>query len=174
MNKHNTNTIAQRNADWLKGRSASAHGAPILIAEDSDSDIFFLLRAFAASRVTNPIFLVRNGAETMAYLEGKGKFANREAFPLPGIFLLDLRMPAPDGFEILRWRKTRPDLAKILIVAISNFDSTRSINMAYEAGASTFLSKPLNGEDVRSLVDSFEEYWELDYSTASLLVPKLE
>ena len=34
-----------------------------MIAEDSEADIFFLLRAFAASGVKNPVHVVRTGRE---------------------------------------------------------------------------------------------------------------
>ena len=37
--------------------------------------------------------VVWNGEEAINYLKGEGKYANREEYPLPDIFLLDLKMP---------------------------------------------------------------------------------
>ncbi|MDB6039230.1 MAG: response regulator with CheY-like receiver domain and winged-helix DNA-binding domain [Verrucomicrobiales bacterium] len=165
--------LERRNADWLAGRSSVASGHLVLIVDDSDSDIFFLLRAFASSGVKNPIQVVRNGAEAMDYLRGEGKFADREKFALPCIVILDLHMPHPNGIEILKWKKTRPEFRKVLFVALSNFDNTRSVSEAYEAGASTFLSKPLQAEDVRNLVHSFDEYWLRKSQSADTLLAEV-
>lgn len=159
VNDERSKSLTQRNADWLEKRELSSSGSPVLIADDSESDIFFLLRALATSRVRNPVHVVRSGSEAMAYLAGEGKFANRSRFPMPGIVFLDLKMPQPDGLDVLRWKQTRQDLPRMLWVALSNFDSTKTINEAYAAGATTFLAKPLDGEDVRHLIEAFDAYW---------------
>jgi CheY-like chemotaxis protein len=147
------------NESWLKQRAVSAACPTVLIAEDSEADVFFLLRAFATARLPNPVYVVRGGGEAIEYLSGVGKFQDREKYPLPAIVFLDLKMPKPDGFDVLRWKEARLSGARILWVAISNFDGVRTINEAYTAGATTFLAKPLDSMDVRNLVDAFEEYW---------------
>lgn len=155
-------TLTERNTAWLKQRVQDPECPAVLMADDSEADIFFLLRAFSASKVRNPIFVVRSGAEAMQYLAGEGKFANRDRFPLPKIVFLDLKMPSPDGLDVLRWKETQARLGRILWIALSNFDSTKTINEAYAAGATTFLSKPLDGDDIRHLIESFDDYWVLD------------
>lgn len=132
-----------------------------MIAEDSEADIFFLLRAFATSGVKNPVHVVRTGSEAMQYLAGEGKYSNRPKYPMPNIVLLDLKMPSPDGLDVLRWKAYRPELQKILWVALSNFDGIKTINEAYAAGATTFLTKPLDGKDVQHLIEGFNDYWQL-------------
>lgn len=161
MQNSRSQSLSERNTDWLSRRQADTSAAPVLIADDSEADIFFLLRAFAASKVKNPIFVVRSGAEAMQYLAGEAKFSNRHRFPMPRIVLLDLKMPAPDGLEVLRWKQEQGDLPKILWVALSNFDAIKTINEAYAAGATTFLTKPLDGDDIRHLIESFDEFWVL-------------
>lgn len=162
-------SLKDRNGQWLKNHhlDGRAKGQPILIAEDSEADIFFLLRALDQAGVLNPVFVVRDGNETLAYLQGTGRYADREAFPVPGIVLLDLKMPGIDGFEILRCRRREKHLHNTLMVALSSYDGIYSINLAYETGADTFLSKPLTTEDILNLITSFEDCWELLHSTAS-------
>ena len=133
--------------------------ALILVADDSEEDRFFLLRAFAKSGLRNPVHTVGSGAEALAYLSGEGRYADRKEFPLPKIVFLDLQMPPPNGFDVLRWKQGRGELPRILWVAMSSFNSVRTINECYNAGASTFLTKPLEAEDIRNLVEAFEEYW---------------
>jgi CheY-like chemotaxis protein len=165
--KERTNSLAQRNTDWLEGRLSAATGEAALIADDSESDIFFLLRTFARSFVKNPVFVVRSGAEAIQYLEGTGRYCNRTTFPLPKIVFLDLKMPGLDGFDVLRWKEERADLPKILWVAMSNFDGVRTINEAYRCGATTFLSKPLDAEDIRHMIDSFDDFWQIGEPSAN-------
>lgn len=159
--KKSKSVLEQRNAAWLEGRASVAKGSPILIADDSESDIFFLLRAFSASGVRNPIYVVRNGAEALGYLEGSGQYADRARFPLPQVVFLDLRLPAPNGFEILAWKQAHPEFCRLLFVAMSNFDSLKAINDAYDAGANTFLSKPIHPRDIANIIEGYEEYWSL-------------
>lgn len=154
-------SLTEQNTDWLTRRSSATSGASVLIAEDSEADIFFLLRAFAASGVSNPVHVVRTGAEAIQYLSGEGKYSNRAKYPMPNIVLLDLKMPSTDGLEVLRWKAYRPELQKILWVALSNFDGIKTINGAYAAGATTFLTKPLDGQDVQHLIEGFNDYWQL-------------
>src|SRR3954467_6388406 len=124
----NVSPLAQRNTDWLEGRISTACGDAVLIADDSESDIFFLLRAFAASHVKNPVYVVRSGEEAIQYLNGSGKFSNRAACPLPKMVFVDLKMPSPDGFDVLRWKTQHLAQDRILWVAMSNFDTVKTIN----------------------------------------------
>src|SRR6266478_2355554 len=78
-----------------------AEHSPILLAEDREDDILLIRKAFAAAHVPNPLHVVRDGEEAIAYLSGEGSYAIRSEFPLPDLFLLDLKMPRLDGFEVL-------------------------------------------------------------------------
>jgi CheY-like chemotaxis protein len=168
-----TESLQDRNGHWLKRHHADGQskGQLILIAEDSEADIFFLLRVMDQAGVANPIFVVRDGTEALAYMQGTGRYADRAAYPIPGIVLLDLKMPGVDGFEILRWRRNQQHLKKTLMVAVSSYDGVYAINLAYETGADSFLSKPLTTEDVLNLINAFEDCWELVHSVA---VPKIQ
>jgi CheY-like chemotaxis protein len=167
--KQDTHSLEDRNGQWLRDHRLSGQvaGQLILIVEDSESDIFFMLRVMEQAGVLNPIYVVRNGNEAMAYLRGDGKYADRSTYPVPGIVLLDLKMPGIDGFEVLRWRRTQANLQRTLMVAVSSFDGVYAINLAYETGADTFLSKPLSSEDLLNLITAFESYWQLVNSTHS-------
>jgi CheY-like chemotaxis protein len=163
-------SLKDRNGQWLHTHHSHgrAKGQLILIAEDSEADIFFLLRVMDQAGVLNPIYVVRNGNEALAYLQGTGQYSDRATYPLPGIVLVDLKMPGIDGFEILRWKRRATNLQNMLIVAVSSYDGVYGINLAYELGADTFLSKPLTSEDVLNLISAFDDYWELVHSAKRL------
>src|SRR3954471_3867521 len=46
----------------------------ILIVEDREDDIFIIRKTFQRACVTNPIQIVRDGEEAIAYLSGEGKY----------------------------------------------------------------------------------------------------
>jgi len=75
----------------------------ILVAEDDNTDAFFLARAFGKAGVPMALQFVRDGQEAVDYLVGEGRFANRLAHPGPDLLLMDLKMPRRDGFQVLAW-----------------------------------------------------------------------
>jgi len=132
----------------------------ILLAEDSPDDEFFFRRVLRGSRVENPVVVVRDGAQTIAYLQGEGEFADREKYPMPGILCLDVRMPGLDGFAVLEWLKDKPHLREqLLIIVLTQFGDARQIRRAYELGAHSFLPKPLTAQDSENLITHFAKYW---------------
>ena len=139
--------------------------AVVLIVDDCESDRFLLIRAFSAATVKNPIRIVTSGEDAIRYLSGEGRYSDRTAYPLPKIVFLDLKMPAPCGLDVLRWKRTRTDLPRILWIAMSAVISIKSIDQAYKAGADTFLAKPLHPPDIKNLIDSFDDFWLLNRAT---------
>jgi len=62
------------------------------------------------SEVKNPLRIVRDGQKAINYLSGAGKFVDRQKFPLPYLFLLDLKMPRKTGMDVLEWLREQPEL----------------------------------------------------------------
>lgn len=133
--------------------------AVILIAEDLEDDILLIQRALRKAQVLNPIQVVRNGDAVVAYLKGEGKFANREEYPLPGLLLLDLKMPRTDGFEVLTWIRQEPNLRALRVVVLTSSADMRDVTRAYELGANSFLVKPMDFEDYAGIGRFLNDYW---------------
>ena len=133
--------------------------AIILIAEDEEDYVLLLRRAFAEAQITNPIFSVSTGKETISYLKGEGLYSNRDEYPLPDIFLLDLKMPRINGFEVLKWVKAQPSLAALRILVLTSSDEIRDVNQAYQLGANSFLVKPFDFEDFTNLSRLIADFW---------------
>lgn len=79
-----------------------------LLVDDCENDVLFLQNAFSKCHLLNPLQVVTNGAEAMAYLEGAGLYRNRDKFPFPAVVFLDLKMPGISGFEVLKWIREKP------------------------------------------------------------------
>ena len=131
----------------------------ILVAEDNDNDVVMLLRAFDQLGISAPLQFVSNGEEAISYLEGTGKFANRQENPLPDIILMDLKMPRKSGLEVLEWWHRQPHLAAIRIVVLTTSEEMRDVNAAYRLGAASFIIKPLHFADFRITIFAMVQYW---------------
>jgi two-component system response regulator len=134
---------------------------PILIAEDSEDDVALLQLTLKQAGITNPVYVVRNGSEVIAYFRGEGKYWDRHQFPLPGILFLDLKMPGLGGLDVLLWLRGRTQFTQMLIVVLSAVDEWKKIKEAYDLGSDTYLTKPCNREDIKNLAQYFSAFFDL-------------
>ncbi len=136
-----------------------AYAKLILVAEDQEDEAILIRRAFEKAGVINPIHIVRNGEDVLAYLKGEGPYSNRDEYPLPQLLLLDLKMPKMDGFEVLQWVRQQPGLAALRIVVLTCSQDIRDVNKAYKLGANSFLVKPVDFKNFAELANSLQGYW---------------
>src|ERR1051325_9698343 len=113
----------------------------ILQVEDDPNDVFLMRHAMKKVGVLNPVQVASDGQQAIDYLQGAGKFADREKYPFPCLVLLDLKLPYVMGLEVLKWirQQTGPGLPVILMTA-SGEDA--DIITAYRLGANAFVTKP--------------------------------
>lgn len=131
----------------------------ILLAEDNEDHALLTRRAFKQAGLLNPLFVVQDGEQTIAYLTGQGAFANRNEYPLPTLLLLDLKMPGKNGFEVLDWLRRQPQLAALRVVVLTTSDQIHDVNRAYQLGANSFLTKPVDFRDFVQLSSAIKGYW---------------
>src|SRR4051812_7528965 len=145
--------------------------AVILLAEDNEDDILLIRKAFKKGGVNNPLHIVRDGEEAIAYLQGEGDYSNRAEFPLPALFLLDLKMPGLDGFDVLRWVRQAPGLLGLRVLVLTSSEEIRDVNLAYQLGANSFLVKPMEFEGTTELVKTLKRFWLLESKSPELSRP---
>src|SRR6267154_5919432 len=105
----------------------------VLLVEDDLNDVFLVKRAFKSAHIPNPLQIVTDGEEAINYLRGDGKYADRGAYPLPKLIVMDIKMPRLSGFDVLEWVKgDGKPLRRIPIVIVSSSDNPEDINRAYE------------------------------------------
>jgi CheY-like chemotaxis protein len=131
----------------------------VLVVEDLEDDAKLLQVLLNQLGILNPVRMVLNGNEAVAYLKGIPPYSDRIQHPLPGIIFLDLKLPGMDGFEFLGWLKSQPQLKNTFIVVISGFGDLASIQRAYALGANTFLVKPCRAPDLENIIGYYPAYW---------------
>jgi DNA-binding response OmpR family regulator len=96
-----------------------------------------ILREFADVHLTSEtlsVITAGDGAEGLAQI----------ATMKPDLVLLDLEMPKVDGFEVLRRLRADPETARLPVIVVTGREDTAAIDKAFDAGATSFVSKPLN------------------------------
>jgi len=121
----------------------------ILVIDDDPNDQFFIKRELTKLGPYVNVTFANDGEEALAYLKGEGKFSDRNAFPLPSIMFLDLKMPRLSGFEVLGWLKSHPTFKSTPTIVLSSSDLQSDIDKAYGLGANAYLVKPADVEDFR-------------------------
>lgn len=132
---------------------------PILLAEDDENDIFLMGRAFDRAELPNPLFVVRNGQQVIDYLAGTGDYADREKHPLPGLVLLDLKMPWMDGFDVLKWLRTHSRFDTLPIVVLTSSKLQVDVDKSRQFGVYDYRVKPHEFMDLVRLLDDVRKCW---------------
>ena len=105
--------------------------ATILIVEDDPNDQLLVERAFRKIGVIDPIQVVGDGAEAIAYMMGEGKYGDRQKFAYPTFIITDLKMPRADGFAVLEFLKGNPQWAVIPTIVLSASSDLDDIKKSY-------------------------------------------
>lgn len=133
----------------------------ILIIDDNPEDVA-LLEAFLDDEASS----IRAETQSRRTEQAIAEFD-------PDLVLLDLRMPEPDGMEILRRIRTvREDAGFLPVIVITGDDNPLARNSALVLGADDFLGKPLERQEVvlrvRNLLRTRRLYVELANTNTAL------
>ena len=131
----------------------------ILIVEDEADDAELLGYAFEKAGVLNPRLMLDNGDDAAAYIGGAAAYADRQRYPLPGLVLLDLKLPRRSGFEVLQFMRSNAAARLIPVVVLTSSDQPEDIMRAYAAGANSYLVKPVTRDALLAMVRTLDAYW---------------
>lgn len=70
----------------------------------------------------------------------------------PDLIVLDLMMPDIDGFQILQMIKEDMELKAIPVIILSAIHDSKTIDKTIQSGAAGFIKKPINVNEVISLI----------------------
>jgi PAS domain S-box-containing protein len=107
-----------------------ARSAPVLVVDDDGATRRVLCDALTAADLE--IVEVTSGAEALQWLSRQ----------LPSLVLLDLVMPDPDGYAVLRSIRARPASRDIPVVVMTSLDGEEEVTRVFAAGADDFVRKP--------------------------------
>jgi two-component system, response regulator len=131
----------------------------ILLIEDNPSDIELTRRALDRSRVSNELVVVQDGQEALDYLFGSGPYAGRDASALPGVALLDLKLPKVPGLEVLRAIRDDPRTRRLPVVILTSSNEEQDVSCCYDLGVNSYIQKPVDFERFAEAIRTLGLYW---------------
>ena len=111
---------------------------PRILVVDDDAGVRLLVRA-ALSQADLSVVEVADGEAAVASLDAG----------LPDLVLLDVHLPGRDGFSVCRHLRALPDGDLTPVLMLTSSDDSKSIDNAFEAGATDFITKPVNWQLLR-------------------------
>jgi HAMP domain-containing protein/CheY-like chemotaxis protein/signal transduction histidine kinase len=129
----------QRMLDRLHHSDDALVGKKVLVVDDDVRNIF------ALSSV-----LERRGMNVITAGTGREAIAKLESTPDVAIVLMDIMMPEMDGYETMRVIRQNVSLRRLPIIALTAKAMKGDREKCLEAGASEYLAKPVNTEQLLS------------------------
>jgi two-component system response regulator len=130
----------------------------VLLVEDNPDDEELTIRELARANFRNPVDVARDGQEAIDYLFGGEKHAAR---PLPAVVLLDLKLPKIDGLEILRRIRADKRTHRLPVVILTSSNEETDLISGYDAGANSYVCKPIQFDTFATAVAQLGAYWLL-------------
>lgn len=133
----------------------------ILLVEDNPEDAEMTIRTLKKNKISNNIIHLKNGAEALDFLFGKGQFEERNVYIKPKLILLDLKMPKLNGLEVLERIKGDELTKKIPVVILTSSKENPDVDKCYSLGANSYIVKPVEFEGFMLAVSQLALYWIL-------------
>jgi len=131
----------QNMLDRLHRSDDALTGRKVLVVDDDVRNIF------AVSSV-----LERRGMEVLSAGTGREAIQTIESTPELAIVLMDIMMPEMDGYETMQTIRQNPSLRRLPIIALTAKAMKGDRERCLEAGASEYLAKPVNTEQLLSVL----------------------
>lgn len=132
----------------------------ILLVEDDVNDRELALEALTRRKLANEVIALRDGAEALDYLYGRGAFADRPS-ELPVVVLLDLKMPKVDGLQVLATMRSDHRLRTIPVVILTSSREERDLVESYRLGVNAYVVKPVDFSAFVEAVEQIGCFWAL-------------
>jgi CheY-like chemotaxis protein len=96
--------------------------------------------------------LERHGMNVISASNGEEAIRHIEDNPGLSLVLMDIMMPEMDGYETMRRIRDKPDFRMLPILALTAKAMKGDREKCLEAGASDYIAKPVNTEQLLSLL----------------------
>ena len=133
---------------------------PTILFADAREDYRSMARdALLEGRNATDLRTVADGAELLAYIDRAGATEGALS-PAPSLIVIDAALPGtPSGLALIRTLKHDPRTRRVPLVALGADDDPETVAAAYEAGANTYIVKPVTFLALVRLMKVFTAYW---------------
>jgi CheY-like chemotaxis protein len=127
----------------------------VLLVEDNPDDALLMQSAWKAAQIANPLPIVTDGEQALAYLQGSGPYSDRRKFPFPIAVFLDLKLPRIDGLDVLAAVRANPALRHLHIDVLSASSRDADVLRANQLGANSYIVKPSRVQELVEMLSAW-------------------
>lgn len=122
----------------------------LLLVEDDQNDQRIFLWAVKKYELPIVVSLAADGAQAIEYLSRAPQ----------GLFLIlsDVHLPRKSGWELLHWVRGQPAYVRLPLLMWTSLPNPEGAQRALHLGATSYFSKPLDGEGYRNLIVTVGNY----------------
>ncbi len=133
---------------------------PTVLFADASEDYRAMARdALLEGRNATDMRTVGDGAELVGYLERAGA-TEGAVTPVPSLIVIDAALPGtPEGLEAVKALKSDTRTRRIPVVVLGAEDDPQTVAAVYDAGANTYIVKPVTFLALVRLMKIFTAYW---------------
>lgn len=131
----------------------------ILLVEDEAAHAELTKRAIRKAGNANRVHVVIDGEEAFDFLYNRGKYENKVKYPMPGLILLDIKLPGIDGVGVLKKIKEDPKLKQIPVIMLTTSERDEDVVRSYEHYANSYLTKPVGFKEFEEKIMQIDFYW---------------
>ena len=124
----------------------------ILLVEDGPEDEFLTTKGLQSSGVPFQLTVCRNGAGAIERLRDLSQ-------PVPGLIILDFRMPAIGGLDVLVALRAQPLTERVPVVVLSSSLSPLQVRECVDEGANCCMLKPFDSDEYVAAVSLLAQFW---------------
>ncbi len=133
----------------------------IMLIEDNDDHAELITDALNNTIVANRVLRFVNAESALEYLQGDRAVETPEEYPLPGVILLDIKLPGMDGFHMLKKVRQNKRTRRLPVIILTTSRREDEIARGYELGANSYIVKPVKFEEFRAKIIDLKMYWVL-------------
>ena len=124
----------------------------ILLIEDNPLDRELTIRSLHEQGLNGKIIVATDGAEAIDIIT---------RLPLHSlkIALVDLKLPKVDGLEVIKAMRAHEATKLLPIIVFSSSEEESDIRRCYEAGANSYIVKPIRLDEIGKTMAQVSNYW---------------
>lgn len=122
----------------------------ILLAEDNPGDVLLFREALKSQGLLCNLSTAEDGQKAIALLEAEAAYR-------PNLIVLDVNLPKDNGAAVLRHVRSQPRFEGVPVVMLTSSVSPEEQKAALNLGATLYLQKPSNLDELLNLGRIVEE-----------------
>lgn len=127
------------------------HNVDILQIEDDPFCVELMERALGKMSRPLDFYAVSDGEQALHFLTGPER--------PPRLIVLDLKIPKISGLQVLTQLRQADKTRTVPVIVFTSSKEPRDVQLSYQAGANSYVIKPLEYKDFFSAVQGIIHYW---------------